>query len=31
VEADKVQVYVNNDAARDVQGVMLASDAEAVD
>ena len=31
VEADKVQVYVKNDAARDVQGVMLASDAEAVD
>ena len=31
VEADRVQVYVKNDAAKSVLGVMVASDAEELD
>ena len=31
VEADRVQVYVKNDAAKNVLGVMVASDAEELD
>lgn len=31
VEADKVQVYVKNDAAKNVLGVMLASETEELD